>query len=220
MNDDLDYIENSHNFDFQDMTDEKVEKWGNLLFQSDIPLDEKKKALGILANVGNLIAYKHLKKYAGQPDKELETWASLALGECTLFLHGDLSGEDEQDFVYTGVGPHNNMIRIYFLLLPVEDGQYLEAWQHKVIENEMNYVARDLKCELEWFDFKPSYTGFSLLMPINMSAATIIEKGIANCNQFGGFLLEEYYCGTGVPDEKEIEEIIQIVRYGEEETVH
>ena len=146
----------------------------------------------------------------------MEEWAKLALGECTLFLHDDLCGDDNQKFIFTGVGPNNNLTRVYLLVLSVE-GKSFEAWQHTTIENEMTYVARDLKCEIEWFDFKPHYTSFSVLMPTNLAVATYIEKGIENCNQFGGFLLEEYYCGSGVPDENEIAEIIQIVRYGLEE---
>ena len=213
MNSHLDYIENAHKFNSQHLTDEEVTGWGNVLLKSDTSLDEKKKALGILAHVGNLNAYTHLKKYAEQPDKELETWATLALGECTLFLHADLSDGNDQDFVFTGVGTHNNLLRVYLMVLPLE-GKSLETWQHKIIENEVNYVARDLKCEIEWFDFKNNYSGFSILMPTNIAIATIIEKCIENSNQFGGFLLEEYYCGSAIPDEKEIEEIIQIVRFG------
>jgi hypothetical protein len=213
MDSHLDYIENAHNFDAQNLTDEDVMDWGNVLFHADTSLDEKKKALGILAHVGNLNAYNFLKKYAEQPDKELETWATLAFGECTLFLHADLSEGDDQDFVFTGLGPHNNLIRVYLMVIPLE-GKSFEPWQYKIIENEVIYVARDLKCEIEWFDFNINYSGFSILMPTDVAIATIIEKCIENCNQFGGFLFEDYYCGSGVPDEKEIEEIIQIVRYG------
>ena len=219
MNDHLDYIENAHNFDSCDLTDAEVEQWGNVLFNTDTILDEKKKALGILAHVGNLNAYEYLKKYAGQPDKEMETWAALALGECTLFLHADLSGEDDTDFIFTGVGPKNDMLRIYVLLLP-QEGEIFKDWQNKTIENELTYVARDLKCLIEWFDCKEIYTSFSLLMPTNLAINTIIKIGINNCNQFGNFLLEEYYCGSGVPTSNEIEEIIQIVRYGQEEDVN
>jgi hypothetical protein len=218
MNEHLDYIENTHNFDSSNLTDEEVEQWGNLLFLTNTTLEEKKKALGILAHVGNLNAYNYLKKYAGQPDQELEEWATLALGECTLFLHADLSGEDDLDFVFTGVGPNNDMLRIYVLLLP-QEGNSFEAWQNETIENEITYAARDLKSLIEWFDFKTNYASFSLLIPTDLAIDTIIKMGIDNCNQFGGFVLDEYYCGTGVPDLKEIEEIIQIVRYGEEEDV-
>ena len=218
MNDHLDYIENAHNFDYSNLSDAEVEKWGSVLFMNDTMLDEKKKALGILAHAGNLKAYEYVKKYAAQPDKELETWAKLALGECTLYLHAELSGEDDMDFVFTGVGPKNDMLRIYILLLP-QEGVSFEAWQNKIIENEMTYVARDLNCKIEWFDFKKNYSSLSVLMPTNVSIDSIVKLGINNCNQFGDFMLEEYYCGTGVPNFKEIEEIIQIVRYGQEEDI-
>ena len=217
MNNHLDYIENAHKYDYQHLTDEEVTGLGNLLFQTDISIDDKKKALGILAHVGSLYAYNHLKKYAELPDKELETWARLALGECTMFLHADLSDGDNQKFIFTGVGPYNNLTRVYIMVIPLE-GKSFEAWQHKIFENEVMYVARELKCEIEWFDFKMNYTGFSILMPTNVAVATIIEKCIENSNQFGGFLFEDYYCETGVPDEKEIKEIIQIVRYGQKVT--
>ena len=94
------------------------------------------------------------------------------------------------------------------------EGKFFEAWQNKIIENEVIYVARDLKCEIEWFDFNINYSGFSILIPTDIAISTIIEKCIDNCNQPGGFVFKDYYCGSGVPDEKEIDEIIQIVRYG------
>ena len=213
MDSHLDYIENAHEFDTQNLTDEEVKGWGNVLFHIDSSLDEKKKALGILAHVGDINAYNFLKKYVEQPDKELETWATLAFGECTLFLHADLSDGDDPDFVFTGLGPHNNLIRVYLMVIPLE-GKFFEAWQNKIIENEVIYVARDLKCEIEWFDFNINYSGFSILIPTDIAISTIIEKCIDNCNQPGGFVFKDYYCGSGVPDEKEIDEIIQIVRYG------
>jgi len=218
MNDHLDYIENSHNFDSGNLTDAEVDQWGNLLFMTDAVLHEKKKALSILAHVGNLKAYEYLKKYAALPDKKIEKWATLALGECTLYLHSELSCEDDMDFVFTGVGQNNNMLRIYILLLPREE-QPFETWQNNTIQKEITYVARDLKCVVEWFDLKTNYASFSLLIPTTMSIDSFVKMGIGNCNQFGNFMLEEYYCGTGVPDLNEIEEIIQIVRYGEEEDV-
>ena len=140
------------------------------------------------------------------------------MGECTLFLHADLSGEDDMGFIFTGVGPKNDMLRIYILLLP-QEGVSFEAWQTKIVENEMTYVARDLKCLIEWFDLKMNYVSLSVLIPTNVSIDSIVKTGIINCNQFGDFMLEEYYCGTGVPNSDEIEEIIQIVRYGQEEDV-
>jgi len=213
MNNHLNSIENAPKSNFQDLTEEEVAGWGNSLFQSDTPLEEKKKTLEILAQVGNLNAYKYLKKYAEQPDKELESVATMALGECTILLHDDMSEEIEHYFVYTGVGPKNNLTRVFFVLIPRE-GKTFEPMQQKVIENEVINVTRKLKCEIEWFDFKTNYSSFSLLMPTFVAIATIIEKCIEKCNQSGGFVREEYYCETGVRDDKEMDEIIQIIRKG------
>jgi hypothetical protein len=213
MNNQLNSIENAPKSDFQNLTEEEVAGWGNILFQSDTPLEEKKKALETLAQVGNLNAYKYLKKYAEQPDKELENLATMALGECTILLHDDMSDEIEHYFVYTGVGPKNNLTRVFFVLIPRE-GKTFEPDQLKIIEKEVINVTRDLKCEIEWFDFKPDYSSFSLLIPTYIAIATIIEKCIENCNHFGDFVLKEYYCETGIPEEKELDEIIQIVRKG------
>ena len=213
MNNQLNSIENAPNSDFPNFTEEEVASWGNILFQSDTPLEEKKKALEILVQVGNLNAYKYLKKYAEQPDKELVTLATRSLGECTILLHDDMSDEIEHYFVYTGVGPKNNMTRVFFVLIPRE-GKTFEPGQHKIIENEVTNVTRDLKCEIEWFDFKTDYSSFSLLMPTFVAIATIIEKCIEKCNQSGGFVREEYYCETGVRDDKEMDEIIKIIRKG------
>ncbi len=218
MNDHIDYIENSHDFDAKILTNEEIAQLGKRLVDVETGIDDKKKALGILAHRGDLQAYGYLKQYAEQPDRELEEWAKLALGECALFLHGDICGDDDSDFVFTGVGKNNNMLRIYLMVLPHE-GKHFEVWQHAIIEKEMTYVARDLECEsVEWFDCNPHYVGFSVLIPVTISIAQFIEKGIAACNEFGDFVMEEYYCESGIPNEKEITEIIQIVRYGENET--
>ena len=211
MNNHVNSSENAPKTDFSNLSEEEVAGWGNNLFKSDIPLEEKKKALEILAHVGNLNAYKYLKKYAEQPDKELETQATMALGECTILLHDDMTDEIEHYFVFTGVGPKNNLTRVFFVLIPRE-GKTFEAEQHKIIENEVTNVTRELKCEIEWFEFNTDYTSFSLLMPTFVAIATIIEKCIEKCNQSGGFVREEYYCETGIRDDKEMDEIIQIIR--------
>jgi hypothetical protein len=218
MNEHTDYIENTHGFDSSLLTPEDVEVLGQQLNDDQTGIKVKKIALGKLVHRGDLQAYNILKAYAEHPDKGLEEWSMLAFGECGLFLHGDICGDDDADYVFTGVGKNNNMLRIYLLVLPLE-GKFFELWQHDIIEKEMTYVARDLQCDaVEWFDCKPHYVGFSVLIPETISIAQFIEKGIAACNEFGGFMMEEYYCGSRIPDAKEIEEIIQIVLYGENET--
>ncbi len=218
MNQHIDYIENTHEFADQKFTTQQVDELGKLLLASETPISDKKKSLGILAHLGDLQAYKYLKEYAENPDTELEEWAKLAYGECTLFLHGDICGDDECGFVFTGVGKNNNMLRIYYMVLPHE-GQLFASWQHDIIRKEMSWVAADIKCEgIEWFDCQPHYVGFSLLQSLNVSISQFIDTSIAACNEFGNFVMPEYYAGTGTPPATEIIKIIDIVRYGEEES--
>ena len=217
MNDHRDYIENTHNDDFKSFSPKEIEQFGEDLNNPDTDIELKKKALGVLAHCGDLQSYNILKAYAAKPDNGLELWSELALGECALFLHADICGDDCEDgveFVFTGVGKHNNMLRIYFVVLP-EEGKFLEDWQHDIIRKEMSWLAQDIGCEeIEWFDCKPHYVGLSMLQPLDVSITQFINPAIAACNVFGNFLIPEYYAGTGIPNADEIEKIINIVYHG------
>ena len=216
MNDHIDYIENAHDFDSQQFTSEEIEQLGEQLLSEATSIEDKKKALGILAHRGDLQAYNFLKRYAEKPDTGMEEWSKLALGECHLFLHADLDGDDESFNIFTGVGKNNNMLRIYYLILPHEDRTF-DSWQQDIIRKEMTWVAADLKCEaVEWFDCKSHYVALSVLLPVTLSVGGYIDKAITACNVFGDFVMPEYYAGSGIPDAKEIEEIINIVRYGQD----
>lgn len=215
MNSHIDYIENSHDYDSSVFTAEEIKKLGLQLNDPKADMKLKKITLAILAHRGDLQSYNILKEYAEHLDEGLEEWAKLAFGECTLFLHGDICGDEDSKFVFTGVGKYNNMTRIYLLVLPLE-GKLLEAWQHDIIQKEMTYKAQELMCEtIEWFDYKTHYVGLSLLLPTNVSVARFIDPAIAACNVFGDFLIPEYFAGTGIPDNYEIEEIIDIVYHGD-----
>jgi len=223
MNSHIDYIENSHDDDSSAFSEKEIEQLGLQLNNPQADIQLKKKALGILAHRGDVQSYNILKAYSENPDAGLEEWAKFAYGECTMFLHADICGDDEsnddEEWVFTGVGNNNNMIRIYFLVLP-EEGKLLETWQHDIIQKEMTYTAKDLNCEcIEWFDCKPNYVGFSLLQPTTISILQFIDPAIAACNVFGNFLIPDYYAATGVPVGKEIDQIIDIVYHGEKEKV-
>jgi len=221
MNTHIDYIENSHDDDSSAFTEKEIEQLGLQLNDPQADIQLKKKALGILAHRGDTQSYNILKAYSENPDAGLEEWAKFAYGECTMFLHASVCDnvdyDNEEEWVFTGVGKKNNMLRIYFMVLP-EEGKLLEPWQHDIIQKEMTYTAQELNCEcIEWFDCKPHYVGFSLLQPTTISILQFIDPAIAACNVFGNFLITEYYAGTGIPDAEEIEKIIDIVYHGQEE---
>lgn len=207
------YLEYSDGFERGQLTVEEIENLGTILFRPEIPIDQKKKGLTILAHVGTISAYKQLSKFYENADMELKQWSTLALQECKMFLESELLVESI-GFISTGLGGTSDKLRIYFLVLPV-NGKIFDPQKHKVIENELTHAAKEWNCEIENFDFQELYTGLTVLIPVDVAIATFIDRGIQYCNEFGNFVLEHYYAAnTEIPDMEEIKEIIKIVREG------
>jgi len=207
------YLNYSDGFERGQLPEEKIEKIGTILFRPEVPNEQKKKGLTILAHVGTISAYKQLNKFYQNADKELKHWSALALQECKMFLESELL-EESIGFISTGLGGTRDKLRIYFLVLPI-DGKTFDNQKHKIIGNELSHVAKELNCEIENFDFQELYTGLIVLIPMDVAVATFIDRGIQCCNEFGYFILEHYYAAnTEIPDMEEIKEIIKIVREG------
>ena len=205
------YLDYSDSFGHGQFTDEEVDRFGAILFRPDVPDEQKKKGLTILAHVGTISAFKQLSKFYANADKQLKQWSALALHECKMFLESELL-EESIGFISTGLGGTRDKLRIYFLVLPI-DGKAFDPQKHKIIGSELSHVAKELNCEIENFDFQELYAGLTVLIPMDVAVATFIDKGIQCCNEFGNFVLEHYYAAnTEIPDKKEIEEIIKIVR--------
>lgn len=205
------YLNYSHGFERGCLNDNELEKMEILLFHPDLPFDGKKKALTILAHAGSIGAFKVLAKYFENPAKELKQWAGMALQECRMFLESELT-EENLGFIMTGLGGSKDKLRTYLLLLPLVGKQFNNN-QHKIIENELAHLGKKLNCVIENFDFQEDYVGLTALIPMDIAIATFIEGGISSCNEFGSFVLEDYYAGNvNIPDRKEIEEIIKIIR--------
>ena len=207
------YLEYSESFDRGVLSDEEIEKFSQVILNNKIPDEGKKKGLVILAHTGSIGAFRQISSFYEQAQGELKQWASLAMQECRMFLESELSDENI-GFISTGLGGSKDKLRVYFLVLPL-DNKTFDQPQHKIIENEMSQTAKELNCEIESFDFQKSYVGLTVLIPMDVAIATFINGGIKSCNEYGGFVLEHYYAGNiGIPDEKEINEIIEIVRNG------
>lgn len=216
MNELSDYLNNSHNFDSSKLTAEEVEGLGKLLLDPQTGLSIKTDILGKLAHRGDLQAYGFLKSYSEQPDAGLEDIAITALGECSLFLRAEICGDDDSEFVFTGVGKNNNQLRFFFMVLPMDGTSAFADWQKSIIANEFCYRARDLQCDIETIEHSEKFTSCTVLIPVNVAVAELIDPIIENCNQLGNFVDTGYYCGSWIPDAKEIEDILAIM-YGEKE---
>lgn len=206
-----DYLEYSHSFGRGELTEEETINLGQMLYTVQLPVEGKKKALTLLAHLGNITALRQLEKYYNNPDKELKQWAALAIQECKMFLENTLTDE-MTGFISSGLGGHKNRLRFYFLVLPLE-GQLFTKRQKEVIKDEFTLVANTLRSEVESFDFSDAYVGFTALLPMDIAIATFMESGIKNCNDLGEFVFEFYFAAnTEIPNEAEIEKIISIIR--------
>jgi hypothetical protein len=206
-----DYIEYSDTFDRGELTEEETINLSNMLYNTKMPLEGKKKGLTLLAHLGSVTAFRQIEKYYKSPDNELKQWSALALQECKMFMENDLT-DRMTGFVSGGLGGSKNRLRFYFLVLPLEDQLFTETQKH-VIQEEFNLVAKKYRSLVESFDLSDTYVGFTVLMPMDIALDTFIGSGIKKCNELGTFVFEFYYAtNQGIPGKTEIEEIIRIVR--------
>ncbi len=85
----VEYINYHQKISESSSTDE-IEKAKKILLNHKSSLEEKKKAILVLAHTGKVDCLRALEKYAKKPDSELSVWAETAVGECKLFLKSDL----------------------------------------------------------------------------------------------------------------------------------
>lgn len=77
---------------------EKEITWAKkTLFSKQSSIENKKKALIILAHIGRIDTYKTLEKYEKKPDPKLRIWINMAIQECQSFLKSDLTDKPTID---------------------------------------------------------------------------------------------------------------------------
>ena len=205
------YIDYSHSFDRGKLTENETLQLINILFSKDTLLTDKKKTLTLLAHLGTITAFRQIEKYYKHPDKELIQWTALALQECKMFLESTLT-DQSTGFISSGLGGLRDKLRYYFLILPSSDRPFSPT-QKNLIKEELNLVARDLKCIVETVDLSDTFVGLTVLVPMDVAVGTLIETGISKCNDLGDFVFEHYYVtNQNIPDKSEIEDIITTVK--------
>ena len=78
---------------YLNMPEEEIEWSREILFSKKSEIEDKKRALIILAHKGRPDVYKILEEYEKNPDPELKIWLNLAIQECQNFLKEDIMGE-------------------------------------------------------------------------------------------------------------------------------
>ncbi len=75
---------------YLNMPEEEIEWSREILLSKKSNIEDKKRALIILAHKGRLDAYKTLEEYEKNPDPELKIWLNLAIQECQSFMESDI----------------------------------------------------------------------------------------------------------------------------------
>ncbi|MCK5123343.1 MAG: SEC-C domain-containing protein [Candidatus Pacebacteria bacterium] len=78
---------------YLNMPEEEIEWAREILLSGKSEIEDKKRALIILAHKGRPDVYKILEEYEKNPDPELKIWLNLAIQECQNFLKEDIMGE-------------------------------------------------------------------------------------------------------------------------------
>jgi len=181
----------------------------NELFDTEMPIENKRTLLVQMAGIPNPEIYRVLESYGKEPDEELKEWSKLALQENRLLLESHLlDNQSRQVFISTGLGGKGHKLR-YFVVLINKSGDDLQPFQQKVVQDEMQYILQRYDSELENLIFMQRYTTMRVVVPISSDLTKLFREGIDECNQFGDFLSPDFIV-TNVKEmsEEEINEAL------------
>ncbi len=185
----IEYFEFSRNF-------KKTRTPGNVsgvkenLFDSRYSLDGKKELLVQLACLEEVEAYRAIEKYLQEPDAELKDWAILAFQESRMLLRSKLLDEN-QVFISTGLGGKGSKLRYFIVLINSFDKSF-DEFQQKLIRTEFDFFLNHYEAELEEVRFMNKYCSLLAVVPIKASIREVFKTAITECNQYGGFIRQNF----------------------------
>lgn len=169
---------------------ESVMSVKDLLFNSSTIIPLKKDILSKLAFIDKPEAYRTIEKYVLNPDNDLKYWAKLALIENKMLLESSLL-EQNHILISSGLGGKNNKLR-YFLVVFLKDGFLFDEMRKKVVLNEFDVILKKNDCISEQLKFYKHFFTLTVLVPLDVSLKNAFVTAIDECNQFGGFLTDNY----------------------------
>lgn len=178
----FDYSKNNKDKELDSNWEEKSE----MLFTSEVSLDDKKVFLSQLATVFDVKAYRIIEKYASQPDAELKHWALLAMQESRMLLQSKLL-DQSQVFISTGLGGKGNKLR-YFMVLLTNNNEPFSEYQQKLVRSEFELIFSKNESEIEEFKFYENISTLITLVPLHIPIQDLFIKAVKEINQFGNFV--------------------------------
>lgn len=204
---------NEHNWNdiLQECTHEKVDAMGLALLDPNNSIDSKEQLLPIFAHLGTLKAYQFLNQYLNKPDKDLKTWAQMALCECILLMesclkNGSIGTLSQDDDTNTG------RLLYSFVFLPVVNRPFKKNDIDKIKES-LNTITPFYNSALKHFDLVENYITIEVAIPFDYAIAHFANDFISECNNPTEFMFPHYYVRGGeLPSVEDIENIIGIIR--------
>jgi len=200
-----------------EVKDDDCELYETGLYSEELPNDEKKKILSILASSKQVWAYRLLESYVQQPSEELVGWAYMALMESRISIESELSDE-RQIYVSTGLGGRGEKLRFYILVISSGGASFLD-YQRGVVRSELEYVFSKNDCDIERLTVEDRYVELVALIPVSVDIRGALENAISECNLYGRFL-SEVFTITNVKEfsREDVAKILE--RYGNDEAGH
>lgn len=160
------------------------------LFDSAVPLDEKKNLLVLLASQEKVEAFRTIEKYANKPDPELRDWSILALQESRMVIQSSLMDE-QQVYISTGLGGRGQKLRYFVVIVGREDDVVFSPVQMKLLKNELEFAITKIDGELEEMTFQKNLAIAVMLLPVKSDIQGVFFNVINECNQYGDFVRQD-----------------------------
>lgn len=160
------------------------------LFNPEVPIDEKKNLLVLLASQEKVEAFRTIEKYAQNPDPELRDWSILALQESRMVIQSSLMDE-QQVYISTGLGGKGQKLRYFVVLIGREDNVAYSHIQQKLIKNELEFTITKNDGELEEILFIENLAIAVMLLPVKSDIQGVFISVLNECNQYGDFIRQD-----------------------------
>jgi len=157
------------------------------LFDQNVPFEEKKNLLVLLASQEKVEAFRAIEKYTKMPDVKLRDWSILALQESRMVLQSSLMDE-QQVYISTGLGGRDQKLRYFLVFIGNENVVRYSELQQKVIQNELEYAIQNNKGIFEEINFDENLAVSVFLLPVKTDIQSLFNGVINECNQYGDFV--------------------------------
>lgn len=171
-------------------TDKLILQHQNDLFDQNIPVEEKKNLLVLLASQEKVESFRIIEKYAKNPDPELREWSILALQESRMVIQSSLMDE-QQVYISTGLGGKGQKLRYFAVFIGNENVEEYSAVQRKLIQNELDFALSKNDGILEEINFEVNLAIAILLLPVKSDIQGVFSSVINECNQYGDFVRQD-----------------------------